>query len=308
VSVCVHRGTGLAATMLTAIAERVVYGWGQPDLLFQVHEPPRWYVSSESTALANFAGGGPGKPRDESAYRSGVRGKPTLVSNAETLAHLALVARYGPDWFRQAGTAQAPGTALFSVGGAVHRRAVYELALGATGNDILRMAGGPAEPLQAILLGGYGGSWVMPNALARPFTPEGLLSLDASPGAGVVFALPASSCGLAETVRVTSWMAAQNARQCGPCFNGLPAIADDLARLTWGRDRLALDRLRFRLGIVNGRGACGHPDGVVRFVATALRVFAQDVGQHLAGRGCAGMARQSTLPLPPAPDANQGWR
>ena len=308
VFVCVHRGTGLAAVVGAAIAERAARGWSAPGLSFEVAEPPRWYVSSESTAVANFAGGGPGKPRDESAYRSGVRGKPTLVSNAETLAHLALIARYGPDWFRQAGTAEAPGTALFSVGGAVRRRAVYELPVGATGNDIVRMAGGPSAPLQAVLLGGYGGSWVMPDALARPFTPEALRPLDASPGAGVVFALPASACGLVETVRVASWMAAHNARQCGPCFNGLPAIADDLARLTWGRDRLALDRLRFRLGMVNGRGACGHPDGVVRFVATALRVFAEDVGRHLAGLGCPGLSRQAVLPLPPAPDPSGGWR
>jgi NADH:ubiquinone oxidoreductase subunit F (NADH-binding) len=124
----------------------------------------------------------------------------------------------------------------------------------------------------------------------------------------VLVGLPAEACGLAETVRVASWMASQNARQCGPCFNGLPAIADDLARITWGRDRMALDRLRFRLGIVDKRGACGHPDGVVRLVATALTVFADDVGRHLAGRGCAGLWRPPVLPVPQPPDVSEGWR
>lgn len=307
ITVAVHRGTGLAAALGAAIAERAAYNWGAGRTI-KVAEPPRWYVSSESTAVANFVGGGPGKPRDESAYRYGVKGKPTLVSNAETLAHLALIARLGPDWFRQAGTAEAPGTALFTVGGAVHRRAVYELPVGATGNDILRMAGGPAEPLQAVLLGGYGGSWLAADALSLPFTPESLRLLNASPGAGVLVALPAQACGLAETVRVAAWMASQNARQCGPCFNGLPAIADDLARITWGRDRTALDRLRFRLGIVDKRGACGHPDGVVRLVATALAVFADDIGRHLAGQGCAGLWRPPVLPVPQPPDVSEGWR
>jgi NADH:ubiquinone oxidoreductase subunit F (NADH-binding) len=307
VTVAVHRGTGLAAAIGAAIAERAAAGYGA-GLTIEVVEPPRWYVSSESTAVANFVGGGPGKPREESAYRSGVKGKPTLVSNAETLAHLAQIARYGPDWFRQAGTAEAPGTALFSVGGAVHRRAVYELPVGATGHDILRLAGGPTEPLQAVLLGGYGGSWLGVDALVRPFTPEALKPLRASPGAGVLLALPTNACGLAETVRVASWMASQNARQCGPCFNGLPAIADDLARITWGRDPLALNRLRFRLGIVDKRGACGHPDGVVRLVATALSVFADDAARHLAGHSCAGLWRPPVLPVPPPPDVSEGWR
>lgn len=307
ITVAVHRGTGLAASVGAAVAERAARGWGG-GLPIRVAEPPRWYVSSESTAVANFVGGGPGKPRDEAAYRHGVRGKPTLVSNAETLAHLALIARHGPDWFRQAGTPQAPGTALFSVGGAVHRRAVYEVPVGATGHDVLRLAGGPAEPLQAVLLGGYGGSWLPADALRLPFTPEALRPLNASPGAGVLLALPAGSCGLAETVRVASWMAAQNARQCGPCFNGLPAITDDLARITWGRDHQAVERLRHRLGIVDGRGACGHPDGVVRLVATALTVFAEDVARHLAGHACAGLARQPLLPVPPPPAGTEGWR
>jgi NADH:ubiquinone oxidoreductase subunit F (NADH-binding) len=310
ITVAVHRGTGLAALLSAAIAERATYGWGgqAAGLRLKIAEPPRWYVSSESTAVAHFVGGGPGKPRDESAYRYGVKGKPTLVSNCETLTHLALIARFGPDWFRQLGTAEAPGTALFTVSGAVRRRAVYEAPIGVTGEEILTMAGGPVEPPQAVLLGGYGGSWLGVDALSTPFTPEALKPLQASPGAGVLIALPAASCGLAETVRVTSWMASQNARQCGPCFNGLPAIADDMARITWGRDRLALDRLRFRLGMVNKRGACGHPDGVVQLVTTALTVFTDDVTRHLSGRGCPGVMRPPMLPLPRPNDVNEGWR
>jgi NADH:ubiquinone oxidoreductase subunit F (NADH-binding) len=310
VTVAVHRGTGIAALLEAAIAERAAHGWGgrNAGLSLKVAEPPKWYVSSESTAVAHYVGGGPGKPRDESAYRYGVKGKPTLVSNCETLTHLALIARFGPDWFRQVGTEEAPGTALFTVSGAVRRPAVYEAPIGVTGEDIVAMAGGRAEPLQAVLLGGYGGSWLGVDAFSRPFTPEALKPLQASPGAGVLIALPAGSCGLAETVRVASWMASQNSRQCGPCFNGLPAIADDLARITWGRDRLALERLRHRLGVVNKRGACAHPDGVVQLVVTALRVFADDVTRHLSGMGCPGVVRPPMLPLPLPNDVSEGWR
>jgi NADH:ubiquinone oxidoreductase subunit F (NADH-binding) len=307
VTVCVHRGAGLLPGLRAAIAERAAARW-TPGITTTVIESPRWYVSSESTALANFVGGGPGKPKSDSAYQKGVNGKPTLVGNTESLAHLAMIARRGPEWFRQAGTAEAPGTALFSVAGAVRNPGVYEAGVGITGADLLRLAGGPTAPLQAVLSGGYGGSWLGTEALNRPYTPEALKPLNASPGAGVLLALPAGACGLAETVRVVSWLASQNARQCGPCFNGLPAIADDLARLVWARDRMVHDRLRFRLGMVDGRGACSHPDGVVRLAATALQVFSADVQQHLAGRPCAGTRQRPVLPVPKAPNANEGWR
>src|SRR5256885_17168368 len=116
-----------------------------------------------------------------------------------------------------------------------------------------------------------------------PVPPEALASVNASPGAGVVIALPAGACGLVETVRVAAWLASQNARQCGPCFNGLPAVADDLARITCGRDTMALDRLRFRMGMVNGRGAGAHPDGGIKLVGTSLRAFDDCWRARLAG-------------------------
>jgi len=308
VTVCVHRGVGLLPVLRAAVAERAAGGWGA-GVKLSVVESPNWYISSESTALANFVNGGPGKPRSVSAYRDGVKGKPTLVSNTETYAHLALIARHGADWFRQAGTAASPGTWLVTLSGAVRRPGVYEVPVGVSAADVLKLAGGASEPWQAMLLGGYGGAWLPAGeTMAQPLTPESRDVLGCVPGAGVLFGLAAGACGLAETVRVAGWLAAQNARQCGPCFNGTPAIVDDLARLTWGRDRQAWDRARFRMAMVNRRGACAHPDGVVQLVNTALHVFAADVAEHLARGGCPGLSQRPLLPIPAVPSPDQGWR
>jgi hypothetical protein len=50
-------------------------------------------------------------------------------------------------------------------------------------------------------------------------------------------------------------------------------------------------------GLVAGRGACHHPDGSVRLVASALQVFADEQLLHRAGR-CSATDARAFLPVP----------
>jgi NADH:ubiquinone oxidoreductase subunit F (NADH-binding) len=113
----------------------------------------------------------------------------------------------------------------------------------------------------------------------------GLREYGGSPGAGVLVALPANACGLTESARIAGYLAGQSARQCGPCLNGLPRLADTLARLARRERDPGLPGEVARLaGLVTGRGACAHPDGTARFVVSTLRAFDAEVRAHLAGR------------------------
>ena len=140
----------------------------------------------------------------------------------------------------------------------------------------------------AVLVGGYFGTWHATRDVARlPLSAPGLRGAGASPGAGVIVALPAGRCGLAETARILGFLARQGAGQCGPCMFGLPAVAGDFAQLADGRPGGdVLERLHRRLGSIAGRGACRHPDGAVRMAASALAAFAPDASAHAAGRPC----------------------
>jgi NADH:ubiquinone oxidoreductase subunit F (NADH-binding) len=253
--------------------------------------PPR-YTAGEASALAHLVESGVALPRSRRPHESGVSGAATAVCNAETLAQLALIARYGGEWFRSG------ETMLVTLIG-VHRPGVFEVRAGAPGAAVLAAGGGPAVPWQAVLVGGYGGQWVPADAFAAaPFSVDGLAGLGATPGAGVLAGLPVGGCGLAETARLAGWLAGQSARQCGPCFNGLPAIADDLARITFNRDVVAKQRLAYRLDVVDGRGACGHPDGAVGLVRSALRAFGDDLIRHLKTGPCPGAWSPRVVPLP----------
>ena len=258
------------------------------------------FVAGEASAVVHWIEDGVPTPTRKPPRISerGPGGRPTLVQNVETLAHLALIARHGASWFRAVGTPAEPGSMLVTILGAVNQPCVCEIAIGTSVQETLSLAGGAAAPPQALLLGGYYGSWVdMAAAQAMPFSSEGLAFLGAGPGAGLIAALPQDACGIAETARVVRYLADESARQCGPCLFGLDAIAGELQRLAEGRAS-DLSLLRRWLGQVDGRGACSHPDGVVGLIRSALDVFKPELGQHAQG-WCRATRTASVLPVPP---------
>jgi NADH:ubiquinone oxidoreductase subunit F (NADH-binding) len=283
-----------------AIAERRHYRADQAG--FSLVPVPDTFVAGEETALVNLIDNGRAVPTftPPRPFEAGVRGAPTLVQNVETLANLALIARFGPAWFRTLGTAEEPGSALVSLSGAVARPGVYEIALGMPLSELVAQAGGFTERVDAVLTGGYFGAWLPATAaLAAPLSDAGLAPLGGALGARTLVALPAASCGLLETARVARYLAAESAGQCGPCVHGLAAVATDLVRIARGDDGAeALRRLERRLLQLEGRGACRHPDGAVRLIASALRVFRAEVELHAAHGRCSALTKRPLLPMP----------
>ena len=286
------RGRHALASAINERRERVDPSW---DL---VPTPDRYLIGQE-TALVNFVNGGPGLPTfGARPFERGVRGRPTLVQNAETLAHVALIGRHGPQWFRGLGTGQQPGSALISVSGAVRAPGVYEIEHGMALSELMGWVGGSGPA--AFLIGGYFGTWLPVQAAATVrLCAEDLARHGAGLGAGVIVALPAGACPVAETARVAAWYSDQSAGQCGGCVNGLGAIADTVAQVAVGashRDDMAtLDRWATEL---RGRGACQHPDGASRFMGSALRVFAAEFADHARHGRCERCAHAPVLPAP----------
>jgi NADH:ubiquinone oxidoreductase subunit F (NADH-binding) len=293
VGLYIHRNPRLRARLEVAIAERAAAGLDAARAEL-IEAPPR-FLAGEESALASRVSGGLALPRFKPprASQRGVAGRRTLVQNVETLAHLALIARYGAGWFRSAGTPDEPGSMLATLHHAHGRMGVVETGLGTPIADLL------PGPAQAVLVGGYHGAW-LPAAQAEllPLANAALRPLGAAVGAGVLAALPEDRCGLAETARVVRYLALESAGQCGPCFNGLPRMASALEELAAPRPsphvRADLERWS---GLVAGRGACHHPDGTARFVRSALRVFAAEAGHHAHGY-CTGTSSQPFLPVP----------
>jgi NADH:ubiquinone oxidoreductase subunit F (NADH-binding) len=246
------------------------------------HRRPRWrlhaaaprFVAGEASAVTELIEGRDNLPVTSwvPTAVSGVRGEPTLLSNAETYAQLAALALGGVE---VPGTAGEPGTRLLSIGEPDGDARVVEVAHGTPWRDVLT----PSELDRPVLLGGFHGTWAPTGLLAGlTVSHADLTSAGLGLGAGVVLPLPEGACPLRSTGAVLRYLARQSAQRCGPCLNGLPALATAFdAFVAGGAPLEPVERIA---GLVAGRGACAHPDGTARLVRSALAAFPAEVQAH----------------------------
>jgi NADH:ubiquinone oxidoreductase subunit F (NADH-binding)/ferredoxin len=277
VFICVTR-PDVERSVRDAVAER-----GPKGTRIRVARMPERFVTGESSSLINGLNQLPVLPSGTGvrADQSGVAGFPTLLSNTETFAQLAIAARLGALDYRNVGLPTEPGTVLLTVSG----ERVVETPSGAPLTHILGLCS--SEPGQAVLVGGYHGRFLdRDSAWSARVSRDSLETLGSSLGAGAVLPLPEGTCLMGELVTAIRWMSEESAGQCGPCVMGLPALADTLEWVADGGGQQAMDALFARVSGVKKRGACSHPDGTARLIESALDTFPDEIADHALGRGC----------------------
>lgn len=285
-------------SMEAALAERGLSDGRRSAIRARVQRNPVRMVTGAAASLVRSIDGGPAIPpgRKVSASRTGVGGAPTLLSNAETFAQLAVAARLGPDRYGSTGLYDEPGTVLLTVSGAVARPMVIEVPTGVPLRYVLRLAGAPPLP-QGVLTGGYHGKWIdSATANEAIVSRNSLDQVGGSLGAGAILPIGRETCPLGESLRVAQWLAGENAGQCGPCYLGLPAAARGLEDVLNGGGPTALEALKQVTKNVKRRGACSHPDGSAMFIESTLHAFTDDLAPHVLGNGC-GRPVEGVLPL-----------
>lgn len=278
-----HRAAMTA--MAHALAERPPAEIARATLL----PAPPSYVAGEATAAVHFVNSGIAAPTaiPPRPFERGVDGRPTLVQNVESLAHAALIARYGDGWFHSLGRDTAVGTLLLTVSGAVAKPGVIEVPSGCTVDEVLALAGGVRGTARGVLLGGYFGGWISAaQAGTMVLDPKGLPATGGSLGCGVVSVLDDTADPLDVSARIMQHLANESAAQCGPCFFGLRSLAGATTRLARRQpDHGDLPQLHRWTAMVKGRGACRHPDGAVAFLQSALTVFETEFAVAAGTRG-----------------------
>ncbi len=245
------------------------------------------YVAGEETAAVRALNGGPAKPTDKPPrpFEAGVEGRPTLVSNVETLANLPYLQRHGSAAFRSQGTPPSPGTFLATITGADRPPALYELPHGLPFTELLALHGISPDRVRGALMGGYFAGLLNRRVLKTTLDHETMRALGSGLGCGAISVIT-DDCPVAVAASVLAYFDRENAGQCGSCFNGTAAMAAAAGAL---RDSVAtiedLGRLRRWSVVLRGRGACATLDAACNVGASLLDEFPDEVARHLEG-GC----------------------
>jgi len=265
-----------------ALRERVA---GGERIRWRLHDAAPRFVAGQAQAVLQLLAGKENLPVtawQPEAVR-GHKGRPTLLSNAETFAHLGHLARVGADGYAAYGTAREPGTTLLTLRGDGWDPEVREVPFGTPLADVLSAD----EMTQPLLLGGYHGTWVRPVRLpGLNVSRIDIAAAGATLGAGVILPLSPGWCPLVRTEALVDYLAGQSAGRCGPCYNGLPALAEAVRDLVHRGGPFG--RVEELCGLVARRGACAHPDGTARLVASMLTRFPEEFDLHERG-GCRGV-------------------
>lgn len=229
------------------------------------------YHAGEETAVIDALEGLEGlpQPKPPRPEEVGLHGCPTAVSNVETLAAAAGVLRLGPEAFLAVGTAECPGTALFTVGGDVLGPGVYEMPYGTALAELLAEAGAPArDELLAVLPGGLSSGPLRPDELDVPLTYEAMAEAGTTLGNAAVVVFGRDGNTLARIAAETSqYLAEASCGQCRGCQLGTRSVAEALAE----GDRAKAKE--YASVLLYGRGNCAHPTGAARFALRMLQAF-----------------------------------
>lgn len=249
------------------------------------------YVAAEESAVVRAINGGPALPtaKPPRVFESGVDGVPTLVTNAETLAHAAWIARHGVAAYRSHGTDSSPGTTLVTLTGACGRPGVYEVPYGPTLRELfVRCTGTDPEDAAGLVMGGWFAGIASPaEVLDATWCYDALAAIGSAVGCGSVTVVPAEQPVSDVAAGLARWYAAESAQQCGVCRKATVAIADALARLrdgvAEGSDTENLQRWGTSL---RGKGACALLDGAANLARTSVRLTSSTrVLEPTTGRG-----------------------
>jgi formate dehydrogenase len=232
------------------------------------------YVCGEETAMLESLEGRRGMPRLRPPFpaESGYLGRPTLINNVETLAHIPSILRHGGAWFAGHGENGASGLRLWSVSGAVARPGCYEAPNGIVLRSLLKdYAGGATEEIGAVVPGGAAAGILPPAALDTPLTREGMAEWGCAVGSAGVQVFP-SSYPVVRLVRETMrFFAEESCQKCTPCRIGTRGLEFALHELEAGRTILVGDQLEEWLHTMERGSICGLGQAAPAPLRAAMR-------------------------------------
>jgi NADH:ubiquinone oxidoreductase subunit F (NADH-binding)/NAD-dependent dihydropyrimidine dehydrogenase PreA subunit/(2Fe-2S) ferredoxin len=248
------------------------------------------FVCGEETALIASIEGKRGMPRSRPPFPavSGLRGKPTIINNTETLGTLPNILRNGADWYAGYGTETSKGTKTFSLVGKVRRTGLIEVPLGTTLREVVYdIGGGTLKPFKAVQSGGPSGGCLSDEFLDLPIDYEHLAEAGAIMGSGGLIVVDSSTCIVDMAKYFMTFTQHESCGKCVPCRVGTRHMVEILEKVCDGKAELSdLDKLEKLGQVVKNGSLCGLGATAPNPALSALKYFRPEFIAHVRDRRC----------------------
>jgi formate dehydrogenase beta subunit len=214
------------------------------------------YICGEETAMLESMEGRRGMPRLKPPFPSqfGYLGRPTLINNVETLAHIPAILRDGGEAW--------PPVRLWSVTGAVNEPGCYEGPLDVTPRQLIDdYAGGATDEIGAVVPGGAASGILPPAALDVPLTRESLREWNAGPGSAALQVFPATYSPLRLLAETMRFFAEESCQKCTPCRIGNRGMHHLVEELAHGEAVMTREQAEEWLDAMAATSICGLGQG-----------------------------------------------
>ena len=248
------------------------------------------FVCGEETALIASIEGKRGMPRTRPPFPAvaGLRGKPTIINNVETLGTLPNILRNGPAWYSQYGTETSKGTKTFSLVGKVRRTGLIEVPLGMTLRQVIYdIGGGLVKQFKAVQTGGPSGGCLGEEFLDTPIDYENLAAAGSIMGSGGLIVLDKDTCIVDTAKYFLRFTQEESCGKCVPCRVGTKHLVQILEKICQGKGELEdIAKLEKLAGAIKGGALCGLGQTAPNPVLSALKYFREEFLAHIKDKRC----------------------
>lgn len=250
------------------------------------------FVCGEATALVSSMEGKMGMPesRPPRLAQKGYRGKPTVLNNVKTFAYVPLIIRKGADWFKEIGTPESPGTAVFSLVGKVVNTGLVEVPMGTTLRQLVFDVGDGlpnGREFKAVQIGGPSGGCLPESALDVPIDFDSLQDAGAIMGSGGLVVMDEDDCMVSVARYFLDFTQHESCGKCTFCRLGTKHMLDILTDITKGKgDSESLALLEELAEDVRDGSLCNLGRTAPNPVLTTLKYFRDEYKAHIEEGRC----------------------
>ena len=258
-----------------------------------IHRSAGRYICGEAKGLIHALEGKRPHPNIEGHLTvTGLWGQPTVVNNAETLAHVPDIIKNGAEWFRGLGRHQnAPGHKIYSISGRINRPGALELPFGTPLGEIIEEhAGGMVAGYEykACLPGGASTRYLRREHFSVPMDFDSVAQIgpEFRFGTGAIMVFDHTTCLVAATLNLIHFFARESCGWCTPCREGLPYVEDLLRRIENGEGKEEFISLLLEMCGHMPKAYCAFAPGAAAPVIGLLEDFADEVHEHISQKKC----------------------